>query len=219
MPPRQKPSTVVGRSDRLKADDFVNELINTRHLRDMTETCKVVTRLSESNDTSMYYLEEKGTPYVLRTYNSGVNREYAMLQQDLLKHIDNPEGKAHPGCEAVYFIALPVGWAIHSGKKGLVFRYAKPLRDARQPTTSDRAQVQDQIEFLLWLGYMPMDVSDHNILLADQNRCYLMNHNSVCKTGQAPRVKESASAPTGAGDDDQLNLDLGTTFPEDLASS
>jgi len=216
--------TVV-RSDRMRAADYVEEVIKVRSLVDMTDSYDVVTPLSEGNDGDIYYLLEKGLPFVLKIYKSGVNREYTQFQLDLLKNIDNPEAKAHPGYAAVYHAAMPVGWATHMGKKGLVFRYVVPPRKPRKPTANDRAQVRDQIAFLHWLGYVHLDITDRNIMLADKDKCFLMDFDSVCKIGHVPLgplPKECTESlltrryPAELEDDDHLWQHLQTTFFKDL---
>jgi len=215
--------TVV-RSDRMRADDFVDEVIKNAKLPDMTASYDVVMPLSEGNQGDIYKMVDKALPYVLKIYKSGLNRQYTQFQLDLLRNIDNPEAKAHPGYEAVYFAALPVGWATHMGKKGLVFRYVVQPRKSRRPNARDRAQVRDQIDFLHWLGYVHLDITDRNILLADKDKCYLMDYDCVCKIGQiplGPLPKESSEPimrrdPAELEDDEHLWQHLQTTFFTDL---
>jgi len=215
----------IVRADQMRADEYVEAVIKNGKLRDLTSTYDAVEPLSEGNDGDIYYLLDNGMPYVLKIHKTGVNRAYIQFQLDLLKHIDNPEAKAHPGYAAVYHAAMPVGWATHMGKKGLVFRYVVPPRKPRKPTASDRAQVRDQIAFLHWLGYVHLDITDRNILLADKDKCYLMDFDSVCKIGQVPLgplPKEctetllSRRYPAELDDDDHLWQHLQTTFFKDL---
>jgi len=216
-------SRTVVRSTR--AYDYVDDVVQTLKLPDMTNTYDLVTPLSEGNDGDVYYMVDMEKPYVLKIYKSGVNRRYTQFQLDLLKNIDNPEAKAHPGYAAVYHAALPVGWATHLGKKGLVFRYVVSPRKSRKPTASDRAQVRDQIDFLHWLGYVHLDITDRNILLADKGKCYLMDYDCVCKIGDiplGPLPKECTETlltrryPAELDDDDHLWQHLQTTFFKDL---
>ena len=214
--------TVV--SDSMRADDFVDEVIKNGNLLDMTTSYDMVTPFSEGNQGDIYKVVDKAFPYVLKIYKSGLNRQYTQFHLDLLKNIDNPEAKAHPGYEAVYFAAMPVGWATHMGKKGLVFRYVVQPRKSRRPNARDRAQVRDQIDFLHWLGYVHLDITDRNVLLADNDKCYLMDFDCVCKIGQiplGPLPKESSEPimrrdPAHLDDDDHLWQHLQTTFFKDL---
>jgi len=216
---------MVVQSDRVQADDFVNEVIQNAKLPDMT-AYDVVMPLSEGNQGDIYKMVVKAKPYVLKIYKSGLHRQYTEFQKDLLKHIDNPEAKAHPGYEAVYFAALPVGWATHMGKKGLVFRYVAQAGKSRRPNAGDRAQVRDQINFLHWLGYVHLDITDRNILLARNDKCYLMDFDCVCKIGDVPLgplPKESSEPimrrdPAELGDDDHLWQHLQITLFKDLSA-
>jgi len=216
-------SRTVVRSTR--AYDYVDDVVHAWKLPDMTNTYDLVTPLSEGNDGDVYYMLDQEKPYVLKIYKSGVNRRYSQFQLDLLKHMDNPEAKAHPGYAAVYFAALPVGWAAHMGKKGLVFRYVVQPRKARKPTANDRAQVRDQIDFLHWLGYVHLDITDRNIMLADKDKCYLMDYDCVCKIGDVPlgplpsectETLLTRRFPADLDDDDHLWQHLQTTFFKDL---
>jgi len=217
--------TVV-RSDQMRADDYVDDVVQTLNLPDMTSTYDVVTPLSEGNQGDVYFLLNKAKPHALKIYKTGVNRQYTEFQKDLLRNIDNPEAKAHPGYEAVYFAALPVAWATHTGKKGLVFRYVVQPRKSRKPTASDRAQVRDQIDFLHWLGYVHLDITDRNIMLADKGKCYLMDYDCVCKIDEVPLGPvpiESTEAiltqrfPAELDDDEHLWQLLQTTFFNELS--
>ena len=211
-------SRTVVRSTR--AYDYVDDVVHAWKLPDMTNTYDLVTPLSEGNDGDVYYMLDQEKPYVLKIYKSGVNRRYSQFQLDLLKHMDNPEAKAHPGYAAVYFAALPVGWAAHMGKKGLVFRYVVQPRKSRRPTSNDRAQVRDQIDFLHWLGYVHLDITDRNIMLADKDKCYLMDYDCVCKIDEVPLgplPPESSKPvlrrdPVVLDDDEQLWKYLQITF-------
>jgi len=217
--------TVV-RSDQMRADDYVDDVVQTLNLPDMTSTYDVVTPLSEGSQGDVYFLVNKAVPYALKIYKTGVNRQYTEFQKDLLRNIDNPEAKAHPGYAAVYFAALPVAWATHTGKKGLVFQYVVQPRKSRKPTASDRAQVRDQIDFLHWLGYVHLDITDRNIMLADKGKCYLMDFDCVCKIGHIPLGPipiESTEAiltqrfPAELDDDEHLWHLLQTTFFNELS--
>jgi len=215
----------VARSGQMRADAYVDDVVQTWNLPDLTDTYDYVTPLSEGNQGDVYFMLNKAKPYALKIYKTGVNRQYTEFQKDLLRNIDNPEAKAHPGYEAVYFAAMPVGWAIHMGKKGLVFRYVTPPRKSRRPTAEDRAQVRDQIDFLHWLGYVHLDITDRNIMLADRGRCYLMDYDCVCKIDEVPLgpvPTESTEAiltqrfPAEIDDDEHLWQLLQTTFFHEL---
>jgi len=201
--------TVV-RTERVRAEDFVQAVIKVWGLPDLTDTYDLIHPLSEGNDGDIYKLVNDAVPYVLKIYKTGLNRQYSEFQQDLLKNIDNPKAKAHPGYEAVYFAAVPVGWASHMGKKGLVFRYVVQPRKARLPTAKDRAQVRAQMEFLHWLGYCHLDITKRNILLADNDKCYLMDFDCICKIGKVPLgpLPPESSEPIMRRDPAQLDDDL-----------
>jgi len=215
----------VVRADQMRADDYVDEVIKDAKLRDLTGTYDMVEPLSEGNQGDIYYMLEKAKPYALKIYKTGLNRQYTEFQRDVLKNLDNPVARAHPGFAAVCFAALPVGWATHMDKKGLVFRYVVSPRKSRRPTASDRAQVRDQIAFLHWLGYVHLDVTDRNIMLADDNKCYLMDYDCVCKIGdvplgplptECPEALLTRRYPADLDDDDHLWQHLQTTFFKDL---
>jgi len=201
--------TVV-RSERLRADDFVQAVINAWGLTDFTNTYDLIHPLSEGNDGDIYKLVHDAVPYVLKIYKTGLNRQYVEFQQDLKLHANDPKAKAHPGFEAVYFTAVPVGWATHMGKKGLVFRYVVQPRKARLPTASDRAQVKAQMKFLHWLGYVHLDITKRNILLADNDKCFLMDFDCVCKLGKMPLgpLPPESSEPIARRDPAQIDDDL-----------
>jgi len=222
--PPPDPRSVV-RPDQMRTDEFVEEVIKNGKLRDMTSTYDAVLPLSEGNDGEVFYMLEKGLPYVLKIHKTGVNREYIEFQLALLLNIDNPDAKAHPGYASVYYAAMPVGWATHMGKKGLVFRYVTPPRKPRRPNANDRVQVSDQTAFLHWLLYVHLDITDRNIMLADEEKCFLMDFDSVCKIGRVPLgplPKECTETlltrryPAHLDDDDHLWQHLQTTFFKDL---
>jgi len=222
----QEPHHWVVRQDQIRADDYVDDVVRTWNLPDMTNSYDLVRPLSEGAQGDIYFMLNKAKPYAFKIYKTGVNRQYTEFQMDLLKNIDNPEAKAHPGYEAVYFAAMPVGWATHTGKKGLVFRYVVPPRKPRKPTARDRAQVRDQIDFLHWLGYVHLDITDRNIMLGDKDKCYLMDYDCVCKIGEVPlgplptELNEAILTqqyPAELDDDEHLWQLLQTTFFNDLS--
>jgi len=208
----------------LRSDEHVDEVIKNAKLRDLTGPDEMVEPRSEGNQGDIYKILEKGKPYVLKIYKTGLSPQYTQFQRDLLKHIDDPEARAHPGFAAVCFAALPVGWATHMAKKGLVFRYVIQPRKPRKPTANDRAQVRDQIAFLHWLGYVHLDITDRNIMLADKGKCYLMDYDCVCKIGRIPLgpLPPESSEPIMRRDPAELDADdhlwqlLQTSFFKDL---
>jgi len=211
--------TVV-RSDRMRADDFVEEVIKIWKLRDMTNTYDLVTPLSEGNQGDIYRLIDDALPYVLKIYKSGLNRQYTRFQADLLKHKDDPRIKAHPGYAGLYFSAVPVGWATHMGKKGLVFRYVVQPREDRLPDAGDQAQAEAQMQLVHELGYVHLDLTGRNMLLGDEGKCFVMDFDCVCRIGEVPLgplPNESSKPimrrdPAQVADDVHLWKLLQTTF-------
>jgi len=179
-------SRTVVRSDMMRANDYVDDVIKTWKLRDMTSTYELVTPLSEGNQGDIYKMIEKAKPYVLKIYKSGLNRQYAEFQADLLKHMHDPEVKAHPGYAALYFSAVPVGWATHMGKKGLVFRYVVQPREDRLPDAGDQAQAEAQMQLVHQLKYVHLDLTARNLLLGDEGKCFVMDFDCVCRIGEVP---------------------------------
>jgi len=177
--------TVI-RSDRLRGDEFVQEVIDLLGLPDRTADYQVVHPLSQGSDGEIFKLFIGNVPHVVKLYKTGLNSQYVKLQRVLLENKDKPEAKRHAGYEAVYFSAVPVGWVTHMGKKGLVFRYVVQPRQARLPTARDRAQVRAQMKFLHWLGFCHLDITKRNILLALGDKCYLMDFDFVCEIGRSP---------------------------------
>jgi len=220
-------SQAVVRSDRIRSDAFIEQVIQNAKLPDMTESYDMITPLRSDAGDRIYMLVNEGMPYVLKLYNSGITRQYAEFHQVLLKRASDAEAKAHPGCAAVCHAAMPVGWATHMGKKGLVFRYVVPPRQPRKPTANDRAQVRDQLAFLHWLGYVHLDITDRNIMLAEDEMCFLIDFDSVCKIGHVPLgplpnecTEELLTRrfPARLDDDDHLWQHLQTTFFKDLSA-
>jgi len=213
------------RPDKMRGDAFLEQVIQNAELPDMTESYEMITPLDGDSGGLVYMLVNDGMPYVLKLHKSGPTQRYAEFQKSLLKHASDAEAQVHPGYQAVYTSAFPVGWATHMGKKGLVFRYVVPSRKPRKPTAKDRAQLQDQIDFLHWLGYVHLDITDRNILLADESKCYLMDYDSVCKIGHVPLAPvpfEYAETPllrrhpAHLDDDDHLWQHLQTTYFKDI---
>jgi len=201
--------------------DYVDDVVKALKLPDLTNARELAVPLSEGDGGDVYDIRDQDKRYVLKIYKSGVSPCYTQFLLDLHKHMDDPEAKAHPGYAAVYFAALPVGWASYMGKKGLVFRYVMQPHRTRTPTADDRAQVRDQIEFLHWLGYVHLDITDRNVMLADQDRCYLMDYDCVCKIGSVPHgplpmecteTVLTRRHPAQLSDDDHLWQFLQTTL-------
>jgi len=117
-----------------------------------------------------------------------------------------------------------VGYVVHKEQIGLVFNYVVQPRVARQPTAGDRAQVKDQMKFLHWLGYCHLDITKRNVLLGDNNKCYLLDYDCVCAVGLCalgPLPPESSDRikrrdPAEVEDDLHLWYQLQGTFFKDL---
>jgi len=201
--------TVI-RSDRLRGDEFVQEVIDLLGLPDRTADYQVVHPMSQGNDGEIFKLIINHEPHVVKIYKTGLNAQYVHLQKTLLVYRDHPDAIRHPGYEAVYYTAVPVGWVTHMDKKGLVFRYVVQPRKARSPTASDRAQVRAQMQFLHWLGFCHLDITKRNILLADNGKCYLMDFDCVCRIGKIPLgpLPPESSEPILRRDPAQLEDDL-----------
>jgi len=217
-------SQAVVRPDRIRSATYIEQVIQNAKLPDMTESYDMIRPLHEDSAGLLYMLVNEGLPYVLKLYRYGLTRQNADFQNVLLQRTSDAESKAHPGYAAVYHATMPVAWATHMGKKGLVFRYVVQPRKSRQPTREDRAQVRHQIDFLHWLGYVHLDITEQNIMLADNGTCYLMDYDCVCKIGQIcldPVPKESSEPimrrdPAHLDDDDHLWQHLQNTFFKDL---
>lgn len=91
-----------------------------------------------------------------------------------------------PGAKDVYFAAVPVGWILHLDKKGLVFNYVVGPEPPREPNANDEAQIQAQMEFCHLLGFCHLDITERNILLADDDKALLMDFDAVCQIGKSP---------------------------------
>jgi len=95
---------------------------------------------------------------------------------------------------------------------------------ARQPTAGDRAQVKDQMKFLHWLGYCHLDITKRNVLLGNNDKCYLLDYDCVCAIGLCPLgpLPPESSDPVKRRDpaevEDDLHLwyQLQGTFFKDL---
>jgi len=177
----------VVRSDRIKSDDFVKDVIELLRLRDYTAEYQVVYPLcAGGNDGEIFKLFLDNEAHVVKIYSTGLSSQYVKFQKALEDRKDDPATKRHPGCEAVYFAAVPVGWVTHMDKIGLVFRYVVPPRKARRLTASDRKQVQDQMDFVHSLGFCHLDITSRNILVAHEDKCYLMDFDCVCLIKRCP---------------------------------
>jgi len=210
----------IDRSAGLRSEQFVQQVIDLLQLPDKTAHFQVLDLLSQGNDGEIYKLVVNYQPYVVKLYKSGLNEQYVHFQQELLKNQNSPQAKRQPGYEAVYHIAQPVGWVSHTGRKGLVFRYVPPPRSHREPNARDRVQIKHQMQFLHWLGFCHLDITERNVLLSEGGKCYLMDYDCVCRIGcvpLGPLPPESTDTvmrrdPVDQDDDNHLWLQLQDTL-------
>jgi len=214
----------VIRSDKVRDQQNVPEVINIWKLPNCTDDYQAMLSLAQGNDGKVNKIFIKHKPHVVKFYKTGLNAQYVTFQQSLLVQRDSADAQRQPGYQAVYFIAVPVGYVVHKDQIGLVFNYVVQPRVARQPTAGDCAQVKDQMKFLHWLGYCHLDITDRNILLGDNNKCYLLDFDCVCAVGLCalgPLPPESSDRikrrdPAEVEDDLHLWYQLQGTFFKDL---
>ena len=107
------------------------------------------------------------------------------------------DAQRQPGYQAVYSVAVPLGYVNLEDQIGLVFRYAAQPRVTRERTAQDRAQIKDQMTFVHWLGYCNLEITDRNVRQADDNTCYLLDYRGV-------RAIRRSSPWPGASDSSEL---------------
>jgi len=203
---------------------YVREVVDIWGLQNFTDNYQGMRSLAQGNDGKVNQIFIKHQPHVVKFYKTGLNAQYVTFQQSLLVQRDSADAQRQPGYQAVYFIAVPVGYVVHKEQIGLVFNYVVQPRVARQPTAGDRAQVKDQMKFLHWLGFCHLDVTERNVLLGDNNKCYLLDYDCVCAVGLCalgPLPPESSDRikrrdPAEVEDDLHLWYQLQGTFFKDL---
>ena len=115
------------------------------------------------------------TPNVVKFYGLSLNAQYVAFQQCLCAQRASADAQRQPGYQAVYFVAVPVGYVSDYDRIGLMFNSLVRPRVARRPTDGDRAQLKDQMKSLHWLGYCHLDLTEQNIGLDGNDRCYLLD--------------------------------------------
>jgi len=178
----------ITRAELVRGDDNILKIVEMLHLPDCSKTLQAMRALSQGNDGKLNKIFIDHVPHVVKFYKTGINVQYVTFQQTLLVQRDSPEAKRHPGYEAVYFVAVPVGYVKHQNRIGLVFPFVVPPRDEekRGITVEDRAQVRVQMEFLHWLGFCHLDITARNILQGRNGKCYLLDYDCVCAIGRCP---------------------------------
>jgi len=214
----------VNRYDKVRDQQFIRKVIDIWKLPNCTDDYQAMRSLAQGNDGKLVKIFLNHKPHVVKFYKTGLNAQYVTFQQSLLVQRDSADAQRQPGYQAVYFIAVPVGYVVHKEQIGLVFNYVVQPRVARQPTAGDRAQVKDQMKFLHWLGYCHLDITKRNVLLGDNNKCYLLDYDCVCAVGLCalgPLPPESSDRikrrdPAEVEDDLHLWYQLQGTFFKDL---
>jgi len=215
---------VVKRPDKVRDQQFIRKVIDIWILPNCTDDYQAMRSLAQDNDGKLVKIFIKHKPHVVKFYKTGLDAQYVTFQQSLLMQRDSADAQRQPGYQAVYFIAVPVGYVVHKEQIGLVFNFVVQPRVARQPTAGDRAQVKDQMKFLHWLGYCHLDITERNVRLGDNDKCYLLHYESVCAVGPCalgPITLESSDLvkrrdPAVVEDDLHLWYQLQGTFFKDL---
>jgi len=194
-------------------------------LRNYTDAYQASRSLTAS-DISVDEIVLDQKPHVVRFVHRGVNAQYVAFQQSLLVQRDSPEAQHHPGYQAVYSNAVPVGYVMHHDQIGLIFNPLVQSSTADPAAAQLRTEARHQIDFLLWLGYVHLSFSQRTVLVDGEDDYHLLDFMCVQAIGSATPVHASLEStgsiekrdPAESKDDLQLWYQLQAAILKDVHS-